>query len=84
MFPKAKKLKVVLSQRIRGHSFMTSAKKVKSSDPTQQPSNIDHPSVLQQTYIILNPPPSKKNVSEFFPKTLAIRSTHLYQSFFLR
>ena len=72
MFPKAKKLKVI-------HSFMMSAKKIKNSDPTQQPSDVDHPSVLQWT-IIITLLPAKNDVLEFFPKTLAIRSTHLYNS----
>ena len=67
LFLKVKKLKVFRSQCIKGHLFMTPAKKVKHSDPMQQPSDVDHPSVLQWT-IIVTLPPSKTDVSEIAQK----------------
>ena len=42
--------------------------------------DVNHPSVMQWTYI---PPHSKNDASEFFHKTLAIKSAHLYNSIFL-
>ena len=72
-FLKEKKLKVVSIQGIKGHSFTTSARKVKNSDPSN-----NH--AMLTTMDLHSPPPSlpsKNDVSEFFPKTLAIKSTHL-------
>ena len=82
-FLKQKTDSSVLAQRIRGHSFMASAKKVENSGPTQQSSDVEHSSVLQWTYTVTYHL-QKNGVWEFFPKTLAIRSTHSYKSFFLR
>ena len=61
---------------------MTPAKKVKSSNPIQQTSDVGNPSVLQWT-IIVTLPPSKTDVLEFFTKILAKRSTHTITFFAL-
>ena len=59
--PKAKKLKVVPIQGFRGLSFMTSARKVKNFDPSNNPITMQCWPALYTTidlYTPLTPPPS--------------------------
>ena len=56
-------------------------KKAKNPDPNQQPADIDHPPVLQWTYIVF--PSSKNDVSEFFSQNISNKINHLYNSFFV-